>query len=46
MKVIEVKNLTKTFKSKKKISGFKNKLKALFWAIAISYKTIHVLIQC
>ena len=30
MKVIEVNNLTKTFKSKKKVSGFKNKLKNLF----------------
>lgn len=30
MKVIEVKNLTKTFKTKKKTLGFKNKLKTLF----------------
>lgn len=30
MKVIEVSNLRKTFKTKKKVSGFKNKLKALF----------------
>ena len=30
MKVIEVNNLTKTFKSKKKVLGFKNKLKNLF----------------
>ena len=30
MKVIEVNNLRKTFKSKKKILGFKNKLKNLF----------------
>ncbi len=30
MNVIEVKNLSKTFKNKKKIKGFKNKLKAFF----------------
>jgi len=38
MKVIEVKNLRKTFKSKKKVIGFKNKLKNLFKKKELSVK--------
>ena len=38
MKVIEVKNLRKSFKIKKKISGFSNKIKALFKKREHSYK--------